>query len=167
MAVVCSGTSSKWASMCRTTRLPLPLRRHVGRRFRNGMLLSRSLKLVAAFDHRHIFIDPNPDPEVSLEGAQAPVRTATVELGRLYDRKKMSPVVAFYSRSEKSISLSWKSVERWALRRQVGRTGDSHQCHPEGARRPVVVRRHRHLHQSRRTRARRRSATPSNDGPSR
>ena len=33
--------------------------------FGNGMLLSRSLKLLAAFDHRHIFIDPDPDPEES------------------------------------------------------------------------------------------------------
>ena len=33
--------------------------------FGNGMLLSRQIKLVAAFDHRHIFIDPTPDPEVS------------------------------------------------------------------------------------------------------
>ncbi|MEX0912299.1 MAG: NAD-glutamate dehydrogenase domain-containing protein, partial [Gemmatimonadota bacterium] len=31
--------------------------------FGNGMLLSRQIRLVAAFDHRHIFIDPNPDPE--------------------------------------------------------------------------------------------------------
>src|SRR2546423_3177435 len=30
--------------------------------FGNGLLCSRSLKLVAAFDHRHIFLDPNPDP---------------------------------------------------------------------------------------------------------
>lgn len=33
--------------------------------FGNGMLLSRQIKLLAAFDHRHIFIDPDPDPEVS------------------------------------------------------------------------------------------------------
>jgi glutamate dehydrogenase len=33
--------------------------------FGNGMLLSRALKLVAAFDHRHIFLDPTPDPAVS------------------------------------------------------------------------------------------------------
>jgi glutamate dehydrogenase len=30
--------------------------------FGNGMLLSRSLKLVAAFDHRDIFLDPDPGP---------------------------------------------------------------------------------------------------------
>ena len=29
--------------------------------FGNGMLLSRHIRLVAAFDHRHVFIDPDPD----------------------------------------------------------------------------------------------------------
>ncbi len=33
--------------------------------FGNGMLLSKTIKLIAAFNHIHIFIDPNPDPEVS------------------------------------------------------------------------------------------------------
>jgi len=33
--------------------------------FGNGVLQSRTLRLVAAFDHRHIFIDPTPDPEKS------------------------------------------------------------------------------------------------------
>ncbi|GAA1469195.1 NAD-glutamate dehydrogenase [Nocardiopsis exhalans] len=33
--------------------------------FGNGMLLSKQIKLVAAFDHRHVFLDPNPDPAVS------------------------------------------------------------------------------------------------------
>ncbi|WP_446926471.1 NAD-glutamate dehydrogenase domain-containing protein, partial [Klebsiella pneumoniae] len=33
--------------------------------FGNGMLLSRHIKLVAAFNHRHVFVDPNPDPEAS------------------------------------------------------------------------------------------------------
>lgn len=35
--------------------------------FGNGMLLSRHIKLIAAFDHRHIFLDPNPDPEQSFK----------------------------------------------------------------------------------------------------
>jgi glutamate dehydrogenase len=30
--------------------------------FGNGLLLSKHLKLVAAFNHRHIFLDPHPDP---------------------------------------------------------------------------------------------------------
>lgn len=33
--------------------------------FGNGLLMSRHIKLVAAFNHQHIFIDPNPDPEAS------------------------------------------------------------------------------------------------------
>ncbi len=33
--------------------------------FGNGMLLSKAIKLVAAYDHRHIFLDPDPDPAVS------------------------------------------------------------------------------------------------------
>ncbi len=35
--------------------------------FGNGMLLSKSIKLVAAFDHRHIFLDPDPDPAATWE----------------------------------------------------------------------------------------------------
>src|SRR5262249_51118229 len=35
--------------------------------FGNGMLLSRHIKLVGAFDHRHVFLDPDPDPEQSFE----------------------------------------------------------------------------------------------------
>jgi glutamate dehydrogenase len=35
--------------------------------FGNGMLQSRHIKLVAAFDHRHIFVDPDPDAEASFE----------------------------------------------------------------------------------------------------
>ncbi|MCP4432410.1 MAG: NAD-glutamate dehydrogenase [Gammaproteobacteria bacterium] len=35
--------------------------------FGNGMLLSRHIKLVAAFNHMHIFIDPDPDPENSFK----------------------------------------------------------------------------------------------------
>lgn len=35
--------------------------------FGNGMLLSRHIKLVAAFNHMHIFLDPNPNPEKSFE----------------------------------------------------------------------------------------------------
>src|SRR6185312_6912502 len=37
----------------------------VGDMFGNGMLLSRHIRLVAAFDHRHVFLDPMPDAEAS------------------------------------------------------------------------------------------------------
>jgi glutamate dehydrogenase len=45
--------------------------------FGNGMLLSRTIRLIAAFDHRHIFIDPDPDPEASFVERQR-----LFELGR-------------------------------------------------------------------------------------
>jgi glutamate dehydrogenase len=38
--------------------------------FGNGMLLSPHIRLVAAFDHRHVFLDPNPDPATSLAERQ-------------------------------------------------------------------------------------------------
>lgn len=45
--------------------------------FGNGMLLSESLLLVAAFNHRHIFIDPNPDPLVSFKERERLFREST------------------------------------------------------------------------------------------
>jgi glutamate dehydrogenase len=73
--------------------------------FGNGMLLSRSLKLIAAFDHRHIFIDPDPDPAIGWKE-----RKRLFELPRSswddYDRKCLSSGGGVYSRAEKSISLS-------------------------------------------------------------
>ncbi|WP_091518637.1 NAD-glutamate dehydrogenase [Microlunatus soli] len=47
--------------------------------FGNGMLLSKHIKLVAAFDHRHVFIDPHPDPGVGW-----------VERKRLFDLPRSS-----------------------------------------------------------------------------
>lgn len=38
--------------------------------FGNGMLLSRHIRLKAAFNHRHIFIDPNPDAAASFAERQ-------------------------------------------------------------------------------------------------
>ncbi|HUJ65737.1 MAG TPA: NAD-glutamate dehydrogenase domain-containing protein [Acidimicrobiales bacterium] len=35
--------------------------------FGNGMLQSRAIRLIAAFDHRHVFLDPDPDGEASFE----------------------------------------------------------------------------------------------------
>ena len=49
--------------------------------FGNGMLLSHSVRLVAAFDHRHIFIDPDPDPEASFAERPPAVRFAALILG--------------------------------------------------------------------------------------
>ncbi|MFL6776574.1 MAG: NAD-glutamate dehydrogenase domain-containing protein, partial [Sphingomicrobium sp.] len=73
--------------------------------FGNGMLLSQSLSLIAAFDHRHIFIDPHPDPETSWSE-----RKRLFDLPRSswddYDRSKISPGGGVFPRSQKSIPLS-------------------------------------------------------------
>ena len=51
--------------------------------FGNGMLLSPHIKLVAAFDHRHIFLDPHARSGDELRGTRAAFRAAAFELGRL------------------------------------------------------------------------------------
>ena len=78
--------------------------------FGNGMLLSKSLKLIAAFDHRHIFIDPNPDPAKSWAE-----RDRMFALPRSswddYDRKLISKGGGVWPRTEKSIPLSAEARE--------------------------------------------------------
>ncbi len=73
--------------------------------FGNGMLLSDQTKLIAAFDHRDIFIDPNPDPANSFAE-----RKRLFEMGRSswqdYDQSKLSAGGGIYPRSSKSIILS-------------------------------------------------------------
>ncbi|HEX6605093.1 MAG TPA: NAD-glutamate dehydrogenase domain-containing protein [Sphingomicrobium sp.] len=73
--------------------------------FGNGMLLSKAIKLVAAFDHRHVFIDPNPDPAKSWAE-----RKRLFELPRSswddYDRKLLSKGGGIFPRTQKSIELS-------------------------------------------------------------
>jgi glutamate dehydrogenase len=73
--------------------------------FGNGMLLSRAMKLVAAFDHRDIFLDPDPDPERSFTE-----RKRLFELPRSswqdYDPAVISPGGGVFSRSAKAVPLS-------------------------------------------------------------
>ena len=73
--------------------------------FGNGMLLSRQIKLQLAFDHRHIFIDPQPDPELSWAE-----RKRLFDLPRSswdeYDKNLISEGGGVYARSAKSIKLS-------------------------------------------------------------
>ena len=73
--------------------------------FGNGMLLSKAIKLVAAFDHRHIFIDPDPDPAASWAE-----RARLFELPRSswddYDKALISKGGGVFPRSLKSIALT-------------------------------------------------------------
>ncbi|MFZ1924323.1 MAG: NAD-glutamate dehydrogenase [Xanthobacteraceae bacterium] len=73
--------------------------------FGNGMLREKTIKLIAAFDHRHIFIDPDPDPEKSFAE-----RKRLFDLPRSnwqdFDKTVLSNGGGVYSRLAKQISLS-------------------------------------------------------------
>jgi glutamate dehydrogenase len=70
----------------------------------NGLLLSPHMRVVAAFDHRHIFLDPSPDPAKGIVE-----RRRLFELPRSswddYDRNALSEGGGVYSRQAKSIEL--------------------------------------------------------------
>ncbi|MDW4910422.1 NAD-glutamate dehydrogenase [Streptomyces sp. ADMS] len=73
--------------------------------FGNGMLLSEHIRLVAAFDHRHIFIDPNPDAATSYAE-----RRRLFELPRSswaeYDTQLISSGGGIFPRSAKAIPVN-------------------------------------------------------------
>ncbi|MFI7006711.1 NAD-glutamate dehydrogenase [Streptomyces sp. NPDC050145] len=73
--------------------------------FGNGMLLSEHIRLVAAFDHRHIFIDPNPDAATSYAE-----RRRMFDLPRSswedYDKELISAGGGVFPRSAKAIQLN-------------------------------------------------------------
>jgi glutamate dehydrogenase len=73
--------------------------------FGNGMLLSPHIKLVVAFDHRHIFIDPSPDP-----AASHAERARLFKLPRSswadYEARLISKGGGVWPRSAKSVPLS-------------------------------------------------------------
>ncbi|ADU08758.1 MULTISPECIES: NAD-glutamate dehydrogenase [Micromonospora] len=73
--------------------------------FGNGMLLSRHIRLVAAFDHRHIFLDPDPDSARSWEE-----RKRLFDMPRSswedYDRELISAGGGVYPRTAKSVPVS-------------------------------------------------------------
>jgi glutamate dehydrogenase len=86
--------------------------------FGNGMLLSRHIKLKAAFNHMHIFIDPFPDPEVSFQE-----RERMFNLPRStwedYNAELISKGGGVYSRSAKSIKLSPEAREALGIEESV------------------------------------------------
>jgi glutamate dehydrogenase len=73
--------------------------------FGNGMLLSREIQLRAAFDHRHIFIDPDPDPETSWNERKRLFDLST-SAWDAYDRTLISPGGGVWPRSAKAIEIS-------------------------------------------------------------
>ncbi|MFC7491651.1 MULTISPECIES: NAD-glutamate dehydrogenase [unclassified Knoellia] len=82
--------------------------------FGNGMLLSEHIRLVAAFDHRHVFIDPNPVAAHSFQE-----RKRLFELPRSswddYDRSLISAGGGVFPRSLKSIVITTEIREALGL----------------------------------------------------
>lgn len=82
--------------------------------FGNGMLLSEHIRLVAAFDHRHIFVDPNPDAARSY-----PERKRLFELPRSswadYDESLISKGGGVFDRSLKSVTVTPEMAEALGL----------------------------------------------------
>jgi glutamate dehydrogenase len=73
--------------------------------FGNGMLLSRHIKLLAAFDHRHIFLDPDPDAEASFRERErlfALPRSSWDD----YERKLISKGGGIHPRGAKTVPIS-------------------------------------------------------------
>ena len=73
--------------------------------FGNGMLLSRRIKLVGAFNHRHIFLDPDPDPRTSYRERRRLFRRAGSQWTD-YDAGLISAGGGVFDRRAKSIRLA-------------------------------------------------------------
>lgn len=73
--------------------------------FGNGMLLSKALKLKAAFDHRHIFLDPDPDP-IRAWNERKRLFDLPTSSWNDYDRSAISEGGGVFARTLKSIALS-------------------------------------------------------------
>ncbi|HEY6798399.1 MAG TPA: NAD-glutamate dehydrogenase [Kineosporiaceae bacterium] len=82
--------------------------------FGNGMLLSEHIRLVAAFDHRHVFLDPDPDPAASFAE-----RSRLFALPRSswadYDPSVISPGGGVHPRTAKSVPISPQVADRLGL----------------------------------------------------
>ncbi|MCW8084344.1 NAD-glutamate dehydrogenase [Sabulicella glaciei] len=78
--------------------------------FGNGLLISKQTKLLAAFDHRHIFLDPDPDPAESYaerERLFGLPRSSWAD----YDAGRISRGGGVFSRQQKTIPLSPEARE--------------------------------------------------------
>ena len=86
--------------------------------FGNGMLLSRHIRLLAAFNHLHIFVDPEPDAATGYAE-----RERLFALGKgswdQYDRSLISEGGGVFSRRSKSIPISPQMRERFGIQRSA------------------------------------------------
>ncbi|MHB8656481.1 MAG: NAD-glutamate dehydrogenase [Solirubrobacteraceae bacterium] len=82
--------------------------------FGNGMLLSRHIKLLAAFNHQHVFLDPDPDPEASFEERRRLFGLARSSWSD-YRESLISAGGGVFSRAAKTIVLSPQVKEALAI----------------------------------------------------
>ena len=123
-------------------------RRHVGRRVRQRhAAVARTSGCVAAFDHRHIFLDPEP----GCRRRRFAERERLFKLPRSswadYDAKLISAGGGVHARSAKSIAISPRGAGGARHRRRRADADRARQRDPQGAGRPALQRRHRHLRQ--------------------
>ncbi|HEY2159890.1 MAG TPA: NAD-glutamate dehydrogenase domain-containing protein, partial [Solirubrobacteraceae bacterium] len=81
--------------------------------FGNGMLLSPQIKLVAAFNHRHVFLDPDPDPAIASSERKRLFEEALP--WDAYDRDAISEGGGVHERHAKSISITPEVAEALAI----------------------------------------------------
>jgi glutamate dehydrogenase len=86
--------------------------------FGNGMLQSPHIQLVAAFNHMHIFIDPQPDPVRSFKERERLFKMPRSSWDD-YSRGAISKGGAVYSRAAKNLTLSREAQELFELPAQV------------------------------------------------
>lgn len=81
--------------------------------FGNGMLLSEHIRLIGAFNHLHIFCDPNPDAASSFKERKRLFEG--VKGWGEYDEKKLSKGGRIYNRSDKSLTLTPEIMQRFDI----------------------------------------------------
>tara|TARA_Y100001970_G_scaffold294127_1_gene447216 strand:- start:62763 stop:67628 length:4866 start_codon:yes stop_codon:yes gene_type:complete len=82
--------------------------------FGNGMLQSRHTKLIGAFNHSHIFLDPNPDPELSYQERERLFKMPSSEWSD-YDQDILSKGGLIAERSAKSIELTKQIQDQFCI----------------------------------------------------
>ena len=126
--------------------------------FGNGMLLSDKIKLLAAYDHRNVFVDPDPDPAASFAERRRLFELAGSSWED-YSRDVLSEGGGVCKRDAKWIE-SPGARPRAARHRRGARSAErGDPGDPAGAGRPAVERRHRHRGEGR-DRDRRRRQRP-------
>ena len=166
-----SATSASWARTARPSRSPRSASATCRATCSATACCCRDqIRLIAAFDHRHIFIDPDPDPAVGFAE-----RERLFELPRSswddYDRSQAQRRRRRSTRAASSRSGCRPEARQRARHRGRGvHAARADPRDPAGAGRPVLERRHRHLCQGRRRAPRRgvrsRPTTRSGSTPS-